>query len=82
MDTSIIQTIEQVLGWRGSQALSTTLAALAIVAALVWFAWICLSQMPRLRSGEITASNMLAEGARAFVVVIATFAIVYVLQLS
>ncbi len=82
MDSSIIQTIEQVLGWSGSQTLSTALAALAIVASLVWFAWICLSQMPRLRAGEITGPNMLAEIARAFAVVVGTFAMVMVLQLQ
>ena len=82
MDAANIQIIEQVLGWRGSAALSTVLASLAIVASLVWFAWICLAQLPRLRAGDITVQTMLAEDARAFVVVIATFATVYFLQVS
>ena len=82
MDAGNIQIIEQVLRWRGSAALSTVLASLAIVASLVWFAWICLAQLPRLRAGDITAQAMLAEDARAFVVVLATFATVYLLQLS
>ncbi len=82
MDPASVQIIEQALSWSGSTPLITTLAAIAIVASLVWFAWICLAQLPRLRAGDITAHAMLAEDARAFVVVLATFATVYLLQLS
>ena len=81
MDSDIVQSIEQSLDWGGSQALSTVLAVLVITAAILWFAWISLSQLARLRSGEITVDLMLVEIARSFVVVLATFAIVYALQL-
>ena len=47
-----LRTLNDTLGWTGSATLSNTLAGLTVTAYILWFAWITVSQMARLRAGE------------------------------
>ena len=70
-----LQQFTQVIGWTGGSELDAALAVLSITAYIVWFAWLVQAQLPRLRGGEITVQTLLAECARALLVVLAVTAI-------
>ena len=70
-----LRTLNDTLGWTGSATLGNTLAGLTAAAYILWFAWVTVSQMARLRAGEQTADVLLAEIARALAVVFGLLAI-------
>ena len=74
-----LKTLNDTLGWTGSATLSNTLAGLTASAYILWFAWITVSQMPRLRAGEQTVDVLLAEIGRALAVVFGLLAILFFL---
>ena len=62
------------LGWQ-SPVLGQTIAAIMTAAFILWFAWIVMSQVSRLRGGELTVQQALGETARSLIVVIAAIAL-------
>ena len=74
-----LRTLNDTLGWTGSATLSNTLAGLTAAAYILWFAWITVSQMGRLRAGEATVDILLAEIGRALAVVFGLLAILFFL---
>ena len=74
-----LRTLNDTLGWTGSATLSNTLAGLTATAYILWFAWITVSQMGRLRAGEATVDILLAEIGRALAVVFGLLAILFFL---
>ena len=70
-----LRTLNDTLGWTGSATLSNTLAGLTATAYILWFAWITVSQMSRMRAGEQTVDVLLSEIGRALAVVFGLLAI-------
>ena len=74
-----LKTLNDTLGWTGSATLSNTLAGLTASAYILWFSWITVSQMARLRANEQTVDVLLAEIGRALAVVFGQLAILFFL---
>ena len=74
-----LRTLNDTLGWTGSATLGNTLAGLTAAAYILWFAWITVSQMGRLRAGEANVDILLAEIGRALAVVFGLLFILFFL---
>ncbi len=68
--------LNDAIGWSYSSPISDVLAVLTVGAYILWFAWIAVSQLSRLRAREITVDLALAECARSLLTVIAVIAII------
>ena len=71
-----LKTLNTALGWTASAPLSEIIAGLFLATFILWWSWIIVSQLSRLRSGDVTVQNALGESARALIVVLAAIALV------
>lgn len=69
-----LATLNNALGITGG--LNLALASILIAASILWLSWIVLSQISRLRAGDITIENALGESLRSLLTVLAVIAIV------
>ena len=71
-----LRTLNTALGWTNSAPLSEIIAGIFLAAFILWWAWIVVSQLTRLRSGDVSVPIALGESARALIVVLAAIALV------
>ena len=71
-----LETLNIALGWTESAPLSEIIAGLFLATFILWWTWILVSQLSRLRSGDVTVQNALGESARALIIVLSAIALV------
>ena len=71
-----LRTLNTALGWTDSAPLSEIIAGIFLATFILWWTWIIVSQLSRIRSGDVSVQNALGESARALIIVLSAIALV------